>query len=73
GLGYACALLVRDDDGGFDLDELPDSFDCLVDRGAFGIEPGVYLVGADALDVAHKAIALHGVLERGDTADACAL
>jgi len=36
----------------------------LIDRGAFGIEPCIYLVGRDAIGVARKAIGINRGLPR---------
>ena len=48
--------------GALDVGAVTEGADCLLDRGDFGIEPCIYLVGRDALDVARKASSLHKAL-----------
>jgi len=56
-------LLIRDEDN-LIIDELDPNVDILIDKGAFGIEPCIYLVGRDALGVARKAIEINRRLLR---------
>lgn len=51
-------LLLRED-GNLIIGILDQDDDILIDEGAFGIEPCIYIVGRDALNVARKAIEIN--------------
>lgn len=61
-LGFVSVPLDRGN-AGLRITALPTGADCLLDRGDFGIEPCIYLVGGDALDVSRKAVRLHSALQ----------
>jgi len=60
-LNFKEKLLFRKD-GKLIIDSLDPDVDFLIDKGAFGIEPCIYLVGRDALGVSNKAIGINRVL-----------
>jgi hypothetical protein len=62
GLGMSVYLAVRRGER-LDIGGIDEHTDCIVDEGDFGIEPCIYLLGADALDVARKAAAIHSALK----------
>ncbi|MBN1785758.1 MAG: hypothetical protein JW825_02060 [Candidatus Methanofastidiosa archaeon] len=62
-LGLKERLLFRND-GNLVIGDLDPMTDLLIDKGAFGIEPCIYLVGRDALDVARKAVEISRALAR---------
>lgn len=57
GHGLKEKLLFRKN-GSLVIGKLDPDVDFLIDEGAFGIEPCIYLVGRDALDVARKAVSV---------------
>lgn len=46
-----------------DIGGVDERTDCIVDEGDFGIEPCIYVVGSDALDVARKTVGIHSMLK----------
>jgi len=56
-MGLKEKLLLREN-GSLVIGALDPDVDLLIDEGAFGIEPCIYLVGRDALDVSRKAVAV---------------
>ena len=60
--GYTLVKVPRINER-MEIEGIAGPFDGVIDKGDFGIEPCIYLVGADAIEVAKKAIALHDILK----------
>lgn len=61
--GYEAKLLERKGDT-LILGNISATCDYMIDKGAFGIEPCIYLVGKDALGVANKALCINRSLQK---------
>ncbi|MHC1604489.1 MAG: thiamine-phosphate synthase family protein [Candidatus Methanofastidiosia archaeon] len=62
-LGFKTKILERKGNN-LIIEKIDKGTDCMIDRGGFGIEPCVYVVGKDAIDISRKAVQISKVLKR---------